>query len=55
MFSFLIKIAINDNRAVLDDITTRMLGLTFDKVEAVIVEADSIKNYVIINDTFFFF
>ena len=53
MYSFVIKTAIEVNRAELDDITTVMLGLIPDKVEVVNVEADPIKISVIIKNTFF--
>ena len=53
MYSFVIKTAIEVNRAELDDITTVMLGLIPDKVKVVNVEADPIKISVIIKNTFF--
>ena len=43
------------NKAVLDDITIKTLGLISDKVEVVIADPDAKKTSVIINSTFFLF
>ena len=55
MYSFVTKIEILVMRALLDDITTLMLGLTNDKVEFVIVEAHATKVSVTNNNTFFLY
>ena len=39
MYLFVLKLAIDVNRVVLDDITIPRLGLTIDRVQLVIVEA----------------
>ena len=55
MYSFVIKIAILVNKAVLDDTTIPTLGLKFDNVEVVIADPDPNNISVIINKTLFLF
>ena len=55
LYSFVIKLAILLNKAVLDDITMPTDGLNIDKVELVIGEPPPIKISVIINNTLFLF
>ena len=54
MYSFVINIAKDVNRAVDLDITTPILRLLNDKVEIVFVEANPVEFSVIIIITFFF-
>ena len=51
----MIKITRDVNKAMVDDITTPILGLMIDKVELVFVEADPTKLSVINFNTFFLF
>ena len=55
MYSFVIKIAIDNERAMLEDIIIPTLWFVIAKLLESIVEADPIKNSVIINKTFFLF
>ena len=54
-YSFVIKIAIVVNKAVLDDITKPTDGIIIDKVELIIVESPLFKTSVEINNTFSLF
>ena len=54
MNSFVIKIAIKFNRAVVDDITTPLVGLKIVKVEVATVEVDPFRISETINKIFFF-
>ena len=51
----MIKIAIEANRAALDDITIPALGLIIDRVELVIIKSDPIKISLMIDNTLFLF
>ena len=55
MFSSLIKIAIEVNRSVLDDIIMPAIGINIANVFEIIVEADPKKISVIIINIFFLF
>ena len=55
LYSFVIKIAIDVNRAVLDDLIKPALGFNIATVLELIVEADTIQISVIINNIFFLF
>ena len=55
MYSFVIKIAIDVNRAVELDIITPALGFEIANVLEPIVEADPIKTSVVINNNVFLF
>ena len=55
MYSFVIKIAIDVNKAVKIDITKPALGFNIAKLLQFIVEGNAIEISVIINDIFFFF
>ena len=53
LYSFVIKIAVEVSRAVLDEIMIPTLGLTIDKVVVVTVEIPPNKTSETINFTFF--
>ena len=54
MYSFVIRIAKDVNKAVLEDITIPALRLSTDSVEEVFVEADPINLSEIFNNIFLF-